>query len=431
MTLQSSMNTRLGQPSVSLRMWDGTPEPLYRKACELARLGTGHPSFFCDETIIPSLLNKGVLLEDARDYSAVGCSGVQCTRKDKGGHNAGYMNLASCLEFVMHDGFWPYGQNQKSIRTGDPRGFKSFDEVMAALRRQMAHLLEVYTKTTVKIEGVIRDLCPSPFLSSFVQDCVSRARDRSDGGAVYNFGMTSRAVGLATVADSLAAIKKLVFDDKSVTMDEMLQAMKDDFKGHERVLELIGQCPKYGNDDDYVDDIAREVTKIYSEEQDRFRSMFGGRFNPGFSTISANVFCGDIVSAMPDGRNAWTPITDGISPAHNVEKNGPTAVALSSAKLYHEGLSGGSILNLRFSPMTVAGEKGLDMLTSYVRGLHDAGVWHAQLNVVDTETLRDAQKNPNKYPDLLVRVAGYSTFFTGLPEVLQNDLIERSIYSLS
>ncbi|GHU79421.1 dehydrogenase [Clostridia bacterium] len=431
MLLQASMDTRLGQPSVSLRMWDGTPDSLYRKACELARLGTGHPSFFCDETIVPSLLNKGVLLEDARDYSAVGCSGVQCTRKDKGGHNAGYMNMATCLEFVMYNGYWPLGKNQKSIKTGDPRDFTSFDQVMDAFQAQIGHLLEIYTKTTVKIEDIIRKLCPSPFLSCFVQDCITRARDRTDGGAVYNFGMTSRAVGLATVADSLAALKKLVFEDKSVTMDEMITAMQDDFVGHDDIKALIAKCPKYGNDDDYVDNIAREVTRIYSDEQDRYRSLFGGRFNPGFSTISANVFCGAIVSALPDGRSAWTPISDGISPSHHTEKNGPTAVALSTAKLYHEGLSGGSILNLRFSPLTVANESGLDALVSFVKGMQKAHIWHAQFNMVDVDTLKEAQVNPNKYPDLLVRVAGYSTFFTGLPEILQDDIIDRSIYSLT
>jgi formate C-acetyltransferase len=430
MLLQGSMNTRFGQPSVSLRMWEGTPDPLYRKACELARLGTGHPSFFCDETIIPSLTDKGVLIEDARDYSAVGCSGVQITRKDKGAHNAGYMNLGTCLEFVLYNGYWPLGKNQKSIKTGDPRDFKTFEELMDALRKQMAYLLEIYTKATVKIEDVVRQNFPTPFCSCFVQDCITRARDKSDGGAVYNFGMTSRAVGLGTVVDSLAAIKKLVYDDKSVTMDELLKALEANFEGYDHIKALVDECPKYGNDIDYVDQIGYEVTKIYSDEQDRFRSRFGGRFNPGFSTISANVFCGEIVSATPDGRKAWTPVTEGVSPAHHVEKNGPTAVALSSAKLYHKGLSGGSILNLRFTPTTLSGEEGLDVLTEFVKGLQKAGIWHAQFNVVDTETLIEAKTEPNKYPDLLVRVAGYSTFFTGLPDKLQNDLIDRSIFAL-
>lgn len=431
MLLQGSMNTRLGQPSVSVRMWAGTPDAIYRKAAELARLGTGHPSFFCDETVIPSLLQKGVLLEDARDYSAVGCSGVQITRKEKGAHNAGYMNMASCLEFVLYNGKWPYGDfSTKSIETGDPRDFKSFDEVMDAFRKQMAHLLRIYTKATVKVEEAVSKRFPTPFLSSFVQDCVTRARDRGDGGAVYNFGMTSRAVGVGTVTDSLVVIKKLIFDDKKITMDDLLKAMDANFAGNDELLRMIDECPKYGSDDDYADEIAREVTRIYAEEQDRFRSLFGGRFNPGFSTISANVFCGQIIAATPDGRKAWTPVTEGVSPAHNTEKNGPTGVVLSSAKLYHEGLSGGSILNLRFSPLAVKDEAGIDTMATFIKGMQKAGVWHAQFNVVDTETLRDAQVNPNKHADLLVRVAGYSTFFTGLPEILQDDIIDRSVHML-
>ena len=428
MLLQGSMNTRFGQPSVSVRMWEGTPEAIYKKAAELVRLGTGHPSFFSDDVVIPSLLDKGVLLEDARDYSAVGCSGVQITRKEKGAHNAGYMNMGSVLEFTLYDGYWPYGRNQKSIRTGDPRTFTSYVQFMDAFRKQMAYCLDVYTKATVKVEEVIRKNFPTPFCSCFVQDCITRARDKSDGGAVYNFGMTSRAVGLGTVVDSIIAIKKLVFEDKTVTMDELLKATEDDFEGHDRIYNLVKNCPKYGNDDDYADKVAFEVTRIYAEEQDRFRSLFGGRYNPGFSTISANVFCGEVVAATPDGRKAWTPVTEGVSPTHGADKSGPTAVALSSAKLDHTGLSGGSILNLRFSPSTLAGDEGLEAMTGFVKGMQKSGVWHCQFNVVDNETLRDAQVNPNKYPDLLVRVAGYSTFFTGLPLILQDDLIDRTVH---
>ena len=429
MLLQGSMNTRFGQPSISVRMWDGTPDAIYRKAAELVRLGTGHPSFFSDDVVIPSLLDKGVLLEDARDYSAVGCSGVQITRKEKGAHNAGYMNMGSVLEFTLYDGYWPYGKNQKSIKTGDPRTFTSFEQFLDAFRKQMAYCLSVYTKATVKVEEVIRKNFPTPFVSSFVQDCITRARDKSDGGAIYNFGMTSRAVGLGTVVDSLITIKKLVFEDKSVTMDELLKAMEDNFEGHNRILELINKVPRYGNDNDYADQVGYEVTKIYAEEQDRFRSLFGGRYNPGFSTISANVFCGEVVAATPNGRKAWTPVTEGVSPTHGADVCGPTAVALSSSKLDHKGLSGGSILNLRFSPSTTAGEEGLEAMTGFVKGLQKSGVWHCQFNVVDNETLVDAQVNPNEYADLLVRVAGYSTFFTGLPKILQDDLIDRTVYS--
>ncbi|MDR2503694.1 MAG: glycyl radical protein, partial [Deltaproteobacteria bacterium] len=426
--LQASINTRFHQPSISLRVWKGTPDKVIRKACELARLGTGHPSFFCDDTIISSLQSKGVSLADARDYGIVGCSGVQPTRKDKGAHNAGYLNIAACLEFTLLNGHWRKGSRKMGIDTGDPTKFKTFEEFMRAYREQTAYLINVYTGATIKAEEYARDLCPTPFLSTFVQDCITRARDRSAGGAWYNSGCTARAVGLATVADSLAVIKKLVYEEKKFTMAELLKAMDADFKGYDDMLHMINSVPKYGNDDDYVDNLAREVTDFYSEETDKYRALFGGRFHPGFSSISANVPYGWAVGATPDGRKAFTPLSDGASPAHHMDKEGPTAVALSSAKLNHKGMSGGSILNIKFSPSTVKGDKGLDKFVSFVKGAIAAGIWHMQFNIVDTETLRDAQTHPDKYPDLLVRVAGYSAFFCGLPECLQDDVIDRSVH---
>lgn len=428
--IQASINTRFHQPSISIRVWKGTPEHVMRKACELARLGTGHPSFFCDEVVIDSLQFKGISLRDARDYGIVGCSSVQPTRKDKGAHNAGYLNIAACLEFTLLNGHWRKGDRKMGIETGDPRNFKTFDELMAAYQKQTGYLIAVYTGATVKAEEVARDLCPTPFLSTFVQDCITRARDRSAGGAWYNSGCTARAVGLATVADSLAVIKKLVYDDKKVTMDELLKAMEANFEGYDDLLRMIEAVPKYGNDDDYVDQIARQVTDFYSEETEKHRSLYGGRFHPGFSSISANVPYGWAVSATPNGRKSYAPISDGASPDHHMDKEGPTAVALSCAKLFHRGMSGGSILNFRFTPSSVAGEEGLDKFSSFVRGAIDAGIWHMQFNVVDTETLRDAQEHPENYTDLLVRVAGYSAFFVGLAKCLQEDIIDRSIHTV-
>lgn len=428
--LQATMNTRFHQPSISLRICDDTPDALIRKACELARLGTGHPSFFCDNVIIDSLMFKGIALEDARDYGIVGCSSVQPTRKDKGAHNAGYLNIAACLEFTLNNGWWRKGNRQMGLTTGDPRTFETFDEFMDAYHRQTGYLIKVYTDATVKAEEIARDLCPTPFLSTFVQDCISRARDRSAGGAWYNSGCTARAVGLATVADSLAVIKKLVYDDKKITMDELLKALDANFEGYGDLLKMIDEIPKYGNDDDYVDMLARQVTDFYSEETEKHRSLYGGRFHPGFSSISANVPYGWAVGATPNGRRHFEPISDGASPCHHMEKEGPTAVALSCSKLFHRGMSGGSILNIKFSPSTVQGEEGLDHFTAFVRGAINAGIWHMQFNIVDTETLRDAQVHPENYPDLLVRVAGYSAFFTGLPECLQEDVIDRSVMTI-
>lgn len=427
MCIQASINTLLHQPSISVRFAEDTPDSLIRKAAELARMGTGHPSFFNDRRCVPALQSKGIDLEDARDYSSVGCASIQPTRKDKGAHNAGYINVAAALEFALHDGFWKKGQRQMGVHTGDARNFKTFDEVMDAYEKQLAYMIDVYSRAAVRVEKAHMEQVPTPYISSFVQDCIGNARDRSAGGALINSGMTPRGIGLADVADSLAAIKKLVFDDKKYTMDQILTAIENNFEGYELLqYEMKNKVPKYGNDDDYADDIAEEVVNIYSNETSKHKSLFGGEFHPGFSSVSSNVPYGTAIMALPNGRKEYEPLADGCSPSHGVDVCGPTAVAISTGKLNHEGMSGGSILNVKFNPTAVAGDEGLDVFTNYVKGALEAGVWHVQFNVVDAETLHKAQEKPEDYDDLIVRVAGYSAFFTGLSDQLQEDVIGRT-----
>lgn len=427
MAVQASINTLLHQPSISVRFAEDTPDSLITKACELARMGTGHPSFFNDRRCVPALISKGITLEDARDYSSVGCASIQPTRKDKGAHNAGYINVAAALEFALLDGFWKKGKRQMGVRSGDPRDFTSFDELMDAFEAQLAYMIDVYSRAAVRVEKAHMEQVPTPFISSFVQDCIGNARDRSAGGALINSGMTPRGIGLADVADSLAAIKKLVFEDKKYTMAQLLDALDDNFEGHDLLrYELTNKTPKYGNDDDYADEIAQHVVDIYANETAKHKSLFGGQFHPGFSSVSSNVPYGTAIAALPNGRKAFTPLADGCSPSHGVDVCGPTSVALSSGKLNHEGMSGGSILNVKFNPAAVAGDEGIQVFTNYVKGALESGVWHVQFNIVDAETLHDAQENPENYGDLIVRVAGYSAFFTGLSEQLQEDVIERT-----
>lgn len=427
MCIEASIHTLLHQPSISVRFCEKTPDSLIEKACELARLGTGHPSFFNDRRCISALVHKGVSLEDARDYSSVGCASVQPTRKDKGSHNAGYINVAAALEFALHDGYWKKGNRQMGVKTGDARTFTSFDQVMEAFEKQMSYMIGIYSKAAVRVEKAHQDLVPTPYLSCFVQDCIGNARDRSDGGALINSGMTPRGIGLADVADSLAAIKKLVFEDKLLTMDTLLNAIESNFEGYEPIRQmLINKAPKYGNDDELADQMAVRVVDIYSDETDKHRSLFGGRFHPGFSSVSSNVPYGTAIRALPNGRKEFEPLADGCSPSHGVDLCGPTSVAVSSGKLNHEGMSGGSILNVKFNPDAVTGEEGLKNFTSYAKGALEAGVWHMQFNVVDKETLLKAQQNPREYQDLIVRVAGYSAFFTGLSDSLQEDVIGRT-----
>lgn len=426
MCIQASINTLLHQPSISVRFFDDSPDELVSKAVELASKGTGHPSFFNDNRVVSALQSKGITLEDARDYSSVGCASVQPTRKDKGAHNAGYINVAAALDFALHDGYWVFGKRQMGVKSGDVRTFTSFDQMLKAFEKQMNYMIDIYSRASVRVEQAHKDLVPTPYISCFVQDCIGNARDRSAGGAIYNSGMTPRGIGLADVADSLAVIKKLVFEDKSLSMDHLIKAMDANFEGYEDVLALINTVPKYGNDDPYVDTIAVKVVDIYNAETDKHRSLFGGRFHPGFSSVSSNVPYGTVISALPNGRKQWVPLADGCSPSHHEDQTGPTAVAISSGKLDHDGMSGGSILNVKFSPNVVRGEEGQKRFSSYVRGMIKAGVWHAQFNVADTATLRAAQKDPDNYKDLIVRVAGYSAFFTALSPKLQEDVIDRT-----
>ncbi|MDR1192620.1 MAG: formate C-acetyltransferase/glycerol dehydratase family glycyl radical enzyme [Peptococcaceae bacterium] len=432
MCIDASIHTLLHQPSISVRFCEATPDSLIEKACELARMGTGHPSFFNDRRCVPALVSKGIQLEDARDYSSVGCASIQPTRKDKGAHNAGYINVAAAMEFALRDGFWKFGGRQMGVHTGDARKFTKFDQVVEAFRRQMAMMIEVYSRAAVRVEKAHQEQVPTPYISAFVQDCIGNARDRSDGGAMINSGMTPRGIGLADVADSLAAIKKLVFDDHALTMSELLDAMDANFEGKEDVRQLLSnKGPKYGNDDPLADEMATKAVDIYCEETDRHRSLFGGRFHPGFSSVSSNVPYGTVIAALPNGRKEYAPLADGCSPSHGVDICGPTAVAISSGKLNHEGMSGGSILNVKFNPATMGGEIGLKRFTNYVRGALEAGVWHMQFNVVDAETLYDAQEHPEGHRDLIVRVAGYSAFFTGLSGQLQEDVIGRTEHAMA
>lgn len=427
MCIEASIHTLLHQPVISVRFCKDTPDSLIEKACELARMGCGHPSFFNDDRCVASLVHKGIDLEDARDYSSVGCASIQPTRKDKGSHNAGYINVASALEFALHDGFWKKGGRQMGVKTGNAREFSSFDDVMKAFEKQLSMMIEVYSRAAVRVEKAHQEGVPTPFISLFVQDCIGNARDRSDGGALINSGMTPRGIGLADVADSLTAIKKLVFEDKVLTMDELMDAIEANFEGYEDVRQmLINNSPKYGNDDPEADEITMQVVNIYSDETDKHRSLFGGRFHPGFSSVSSNVPYGTAVRALPNGRKEFAPLADGCSPSHGADITGPTCVAISSGKLNHEGMSGGSILNVKFNPDAVQGEEGLQRFVEYTRGALESGVWHMQFNVVDKETLIEAQQNPEEYRDLIVRVAGYSAFFTGLSKGLQEDVIGRT-----
>jgi formate C-acetyltransferase len=425
--IQATMNTRLNQPSLSVRLHSGSPSELYRKASELARMGTGHPSFFNDEVVVPGLVKDGISIEDARDYSPVGCVGVQVSGCGKGSHNGGYLNSAAALEFALTDGYLRNAKRQLSINTGDPRDFATFEEFWNAFEQQFRHIIRILLGVSVKAENMHKQYSPTPFMSSLTEGCLENGSDRTDGSARYNLGMSFRATGIADVADSLAAVKKFVYDEKTVSMDDLLKALDDNFEGNEVLRQtLLTGTPRYGNGNKLADDIARKVLNILSDEASQHKSYFGGSFQMGYGSVSAHWPFGSVLGAFPDGRKAGEPLTDGISPAHRQPQNVPTAVLQSVGGMDHAELSGGSILNLKFHPETVKGEKGLETMVSFLKNFVKLGVWHCQFNIFDADMLREAQSQPDNYRDLMVRVAGYSAYFTGLPKVLQDDIIART-----
>jgi formate C-acetyltransferase len=426
MCLQASANTKLYQPSISIRIHEGTPEPLYMKALEVSRIGLGMPAYYSDRVIIPALLSRGLTREDARDYGIIGCVEPQVGGKTEGWHDAAFFNMAKVLELALNDGIDPLTGKQLGPKTGDLTSFKSFDDVMAAYREQMEYFVRLLIVSDNAVDMAHGQRAPLPFLSSLVADCIVKGKSLQEGGAHYNF-TGPQGVGVANVGDSLAAVKKLVFEEKALTLVELKELLKTNFEGKEDLRQmLLNRAPKYGNDNDYADELAREGALIYCDQVEEYRNPRGGQFQPGLYPVSANVPLGTVVGPLPDGRKAGTPLADGVSPVSGRDNLGPTAAVKSVAKLDHQLASNGTLLNQKFHPNALKDEKGLHNLMAVTETLFTGGGLHVQYNVVSRETLLDAQKHPENYRGLVVRVAGYSAFFTALDPALQNDIITRT-----
>jgi formate C-acetyltransferase len=426
MCLQATANTKLYQPSISIRIHDNTPDSLYIKALDVSRIGLGMPAYYSDRVIIPGLLSRGLTREDARDYGIIGCVEPQVGGKTEGWHDAAFFNMAKVLELALYDGVDPATGNQLGPRTGMLTSFASFDDVMEAYRQQMQYFVKLLVVSDNAVDLAHGMRAPLPFLSSLVADCIVEGKSLQEGGAHYNF-TGPQGVGVANVGDSLAALKKLVFTDKAVTLGEMKELLDTNFEGKEDLRQmLLNRAPKYGNDNDYADELAREGALIYCDEVEKYRNPRGGQFQPGLYPVSANVPLGTVVGAMPDGRLAGTPLADGVSPVSGRDNLGPTAAVKSVAKLDHQIASNGTLLNQKFHPNALKDEAGLRNLMAVTETLFTQGGLHVQYNVVSRETLLDAQEHPENYRGLVVRVAGYSAFFTALDPALQNDIIART-----
>ena len=472
MCILASMNVHLHQPSLSVRVWNGSPHEFLIKAAELTRTGIGLPAYYNDEVIIPALQNRGLSLEDAREYNIIGCVEPQKAGKTDGWHDAAFFNMCRPLELVFSNGM-DKGE-QVGIATGDVTEMTTFEEFYDAYKKQMDYFISLLVNADNAIDVAHAERCPLPFLSCMVDDCIKRGISVQEGGAVYNF-TGPQGFGIANMADSLYAVRQLVYRDKKVSMEEYKEALlwnygkgidsetaadmtasilkemerqgraidesavksvletvmtmklsEDQKARFEEIHHMIDEVPKFGNDIPEVDYFARDVAYTYTRPLQNYKNPRGGQFQAGLYPVSANVPLGGQTGATPDGRYAHTPVADGVSPSAGKDVNGPTAAANSVARLDHFIVSNGTLFNQKFHPSALAGREGLEKFTALIRSYFDQKGMHMQFNVVDRDTLLDAQKNPEKYKHLVVRVAGYSALFTTLSRSLQDDIIRRT-----
>lgn len=472
MCIDASKHVFLPQPSLSIRVWNGSPHELLIRAAELTRTGIGLPAYYNDEVIIPALVNRGLTLEDAREYNIIGCVEPQKAGKTEGWHDAAFFNMCRPLELVFSNG--EDRGEQIGPRTGRVEDMKTFEEFYDAYKKQMNYAIELLVNADNAIDMAHAERCPLPFESSMVDDCISRGMPLQEGGAVYNF-TGPQGFGVANMADALYAVKKLVYDEKKITMKELREALAANYgKGLSeedmadmtakiteelqragqhmgekeiraaanavaaaaespeikekgiRILQLIEEVPKFGNDIAEVDAFARNVAYTYTRPLQNYRNPRGGMFQAGLYPVSANVPLGAQTGATPDGRLAHQPVADGVSPAAGRDVNGPTAAANSVSRLDHFIASNGTLFNQKFHPSALSGRRGLENFVGLIRSYFDQKGSHMQFNVVSRETLLDAQKHPEQYKHLVVRVAGYSALFTTLSKSLQDDIIRRT-----
>lgn len=472
MAITATEHVFLPQPSFSVRVWNGSPHEFLIRAAELTRTGIGFPAYYNDEVIIPALQSRGLTLEDARDYNIIGCVEPQKAAKTDGWHDAAFFNMCRPLEMVFSSG------KDKGVqigpRTAAVETMRTYEEFEEAYRTQMNYFIELLVNADNAIDVAHAERCPLPFQSSMVDDCIRRGKSLQEGGAIYNF-TGPQGFGIANITDGMYAIKKLVFEDKKYTLGffkkaleanygiEMNGAMaaklteqvalsiaqsgksltEDDIrtvyqtvrqnraseeekKQYRQLLEDIAALAKFGNDEDEIDAFAREMAYTYTRPMEKYKNPRGGMYQAGLYPVSANVPLGAQTGATPDGRLAFTPIADGVSPAAGRDVKGPTAAANSVSRLDHYIASNGTLFNMKFHPSALEGRSGLESFVALVRGYFDQKGSHMQFNVVSRETLRDAQKHPEKYKSLVVRVAGYSALFTTLSKSLQEDIINRT-----
>ncbi|HBJ1649817.1 glycyl radical protein [Clostridium botulinum] len=438
MCLEATGSLKLPQPSLCVRIWSKTPDEFLIRTCELTRLGTGLPAFYNDEVVIPTLINQGLTIEDARDYAIVGCVEPQKPGKTDGWYDAAFFNLAKILELSMNNG--RLNGKQVGPETGEFTSFKNIDDFINAYKKQIEYFVFHMVAADNCVDIAHAERAPLPFLSSMLDDCIGTGKSIQEGGGHYRFS-GPLGVGIANVGDSFMAIKKLIFDENKITLLKLKAAVDSNFgeneddpikkAEYEDIKQLIlNRVPKFGNDIDEVDEFTRDGALIYCKEVLKYTNQRGGKFIPGLYPVSNNVYLGSLVGATPDGRNAFKPLADGVSPTRGADVNGPTAAANSVSKLEHFAAPSGTLFNQKFNPNSLQGDNGLKNLGSLIRSYFDRKGMHIQFNVIDKKVLLEAQKHPEQYRDLIVRVAGYSAQFICLDKGVQDDIIKRTEQNL-
>jgi len=414
---------QLIQPSACIQLSKQNPDPLLRRACEVIRTGLGQPSVFNTDLIVEEMLNDGKSLTDARQGGPSGCVTVSAFGKESC-TLTGYMNWPKILELVWNNGIDPNSGRQIGPQTGDPCEFESFDRFFEAYQTQLKHFVDLKIAGNNFIERLFARTMPAPFMSAVMNDCVDNARDYHDGGARYN-PTYIQGVGLGTLTDALSAVKFHVFDEKNVEMGELISALGENFENRENLRQmLVNRTPAYGNDDDYADQLAERAFDAYYDVLNGRPNTKGGKYRVNLLPTTVHIYFGEVTGATPNGRKAGAPLSEGVSPSQGADLHGPTAVLKSAARIDHVR-TGGTLLNLKFSPQVLAGE-GVEHLGHLARAYFNLNGHHIQFNVLSTETLRQARDNPQEHRDLIVRVAGYSDYFVDVGKELQDEIISRT-----
>ncbi|MBE3088602.1 MAG: formate C-acetyltransferase/glycerol dehydratase family glycyl radical enzyme, partial [Chloroflexi bacterium] len=428
MCLTALEHTRLPQPGLSAQISSRTPPAFLLRCCELLREGMGMPAMFNSDVLVLGMVNRGKTLADARASSLNGCVAGFCDGKDRMA-SSGYFNLAKCLELALNDGVDRLTGEPLGPRTGDPGGFRSFGEVMAAFQAQVAHFVDMKVRYDNLARDVYASHCPVPFTSAVIDDCVERALDWHAGGARYNIA-TMSGVAIGTVADSLAGIRTHVFEHGTWTMAQFKEALDRNWEGYEPLrLALVNRTPHYGNDDDRADDLAARAQQIFCDEVERHRDTQGAAYWVDMLQTTSHIALGELTGATPDGRHAGQPLSEGVSPVQGHDRHGPTAAANSVARLDH-ARTNGTLLNMKISPGCLRTGKDLARLAALIRGYFSQGGHHVQFNVIDRRVLEDAMAHPEQHANLVVRVAGYSDYFVLLSPDVQREILSRTEHGL-